>query len=139
MDMNKRRCAIIGCSGMAGQQFIDSLQNHPWFEIRGLFGSSRTNKSFKEVIQYSDIPFTQKIEEMQVNSMKDFNPEDFEGAQIPASGGLTLAQFVPILSDLNSRYQVVGLSVVEFASINPDMAAKIPALFEKSGITCQFS
>jgi arginase len=67
-----------------------------------------------------------------------FNPEDFEGAQIPASGGLTIDQFVPILSDLNSRFKVVGLSVVEFASINPKMAAKIPALFEKSGITCQF-
>ncbi len=67
-----------------------------------------------------------------------FNPEDFEGAQIPASGGLTMNQFAPILSDLNSRYNVVGISVVEFASINPDMAAKIPALFEKSRIICQF-
>jgi len=67
-----------------------------------------------------------------------FNPGDFEGAQIPASGGLTMNQFVPILSDLNSRYNVVGISVVEFASLNPDIAAKIPALFEKSRITCQF-
>jgi len=67
-----------------------------------------------------------------------FNPGDFEGAQIPASGGLTMDQFVPILSDLNSCYKVVGLSVVEFASNNPAMAAKIPLLFEKSGITCQF-
>lgn len=67
-----------------------------------------------------------------------FNPGDFEGAQCPAPGGLTMDQFVPILSDLNSRFKVVGLGVVEFASNNPDMAAKIPALFEKSGINCQF-
>ncbi len=67
-----------------------------------------------------------------------FNPGDFKGSQCPTSGGITLNQFVPILSDLNSRYNVVGLSVVEFASTNPDMAAKIPTLFEKSGITGQF-
>jgi arginase len=67
-----------------------------------------------------------------------FNPEDFEGAQCPTSGGLTMNQFIPILSDLNSRFKVVGLSVVEFVSTNPDMAAKIPDLFEKSGITSQF-
>ncbi len=67
-----------------------------------------------------------------------FNPADFEGAQCPTSGGLTLDQFVPILSDLNSRYEFVGLSIVEFASNNPDMAGKLPVLFDKSGITCQF-
>lgn len=67
-----------------------------------------------------------------------FNPGDFEGSQCPTSGGLTITQFAPILSDLNSRYNVVGLSVVEFAYTNSIMAAKIPALFEKSGISCQF-
>ncbi len=67
-----------------------------------------------------------------------FNPGDFKGSQCPTNGGLKMNQFVPILSDLNSRYNLVGLSVVEFASINPDMAARIPALFEKSGITSQF-
>jgi arginase len=67
-----------------------------------------------------------------------FNPDDFEGSQCPTSGGLTLHQFVPILSDLNSRFNVVGLSVVEFASTDSGMAARIPDLFEKSGITCQF-
>jgi arginase len=67
-----------------------------------------------------------------------FNPEDFRGSQCPTSGGLTVNQFAPILSDLNSNYNVVGLSVVEFASINSYMAARIRSLFEKSGITCQF-
>ena len=68
-----------------------------------------------------------------------FNPGDFNGAQIPVSGGLTIDQFIPILSEMNSRYKIVGLSVVEFVSKNPEMALKIRALFEKSGITCHLS
>ncbi|RUM35397.1 MAG: hypothetical protein DSY50_04820 [Desulfobulbus sp.] len=68
-----------------------------------------------------------------------FNPGDFEGAQVPVSGGLTIDQFVPILSEMNSRYKIVGLSVVEFVSKISEMASKIPVLFEKSGITCHLS
>ncbi len=64
-----------------------------------------------------------------------FNPNDFKGARIPSPGGLSVDCLAPILSDLDSRFTVVGLSVVEFASNSPDMAAKIPALFKKSGIT----
>jgi arginase len=67
-----------------------------------------------------------------------FNPNDFAGALVPASGGLTMDQFVPILSDLNTRFKVVGLSVVEFASIDPESAARISALLKKSGITYPF-
>ena len=68
-----------------------------------------------------------------------FNPGVFKGAQVPVPGGLTINQFVPILSEMNSRYKIIGLSVVEFVSINPEMASKIPILFEKSGITCHLS
>jgi arginase len=68
-----------------------------------------------------------------------FNQEDFNGAQVPVSGGLTIDQFGPILTEINSRYKIVGLSIVEFVSNNPKTAAKIPNLFEKCGITCHLS
>jgi arginase family enzyme len=64
-----------------------------------------------------------------------FDPGDFKGALIPAAGGIALDHLVPVLTDLNSHYSVVGLSVVEFASNNSVMATKILALLEKSGIT----
>ena len=64
-----------------------------------------------------------------------FNPDTFRGAQFQAPGGISLDRLAPILADLNQQYTTVGLSVVEFASDDPDLAATIPALLEKSGIT----
>ena len=64
-----------------------------------------------------------------------FDPGDFKGALIAADGGITVDRLAPVLSDLNSRYTVVGLSIVEFASSNISMATQMPVLFQKSGIT----
>ena len=68
-----------------------------------------------------------------------FNPESFNGAQVPVSGGLTIDQFAPILTEMNSRYRIVGLSIVECVSKNPKVASKIATLFEECGITCHLS
>lgn len=38
----KKSVAIIGATGLAGQQFIPALQNHPWFEIKTLAASGRS-------------------------------------------------------------------------------------------------
>ena len=38
----KKKVAIVGATGIAGQQFIDALDNHPWYEITGLAASKRT-------------------------------------------------------------------------------------------------
>jgi len=36
------KAAIVGATGVVGQQFIVALQNHPWFEIVGLAASERS-------------------------------------------------------------------------------------------------
>ena len=36
------KAAIVGATGVVGQQFIVALQNHPWFEIAGLAASERS-------------------------------------------------------------------------------------------------
>lgn len=48
----KMRVAIVGATGIAGQQFIDALRNHPWFEITALAASERSaGKSFGEALR----------------------------------------------------------------------------------------
>jgi len=37
----KKKVAIVGATGIAGQQFIPALQDHPWYEITGLAASAR--------------------------------------------------------------------------------------------------
>ena len=40
--MRKRRVAVVGATGIAGQQFLVALAGHPWFEVTALAASSRS-------------------------------------------------------------------------------------------------
>jgi aspartate-semialdehyde dehydrogenase len=47
----RRRVAIVGATGVAGQQFLVSLENHPWFEVAVLAASARSaGKTYQEAI-----------------------------------------------------------------------------------------
>ena len=48
----KMRVAVVGATGIAGQQFLVALQNHPWFEVVLLAASHRSaGKSYAEAIR----------------------------------------------------------------------------------------
>ncbi len=48
----KKRVAVVGATGIAGQQFLVALQDHPWFEIVLLAASERSaGKSYAEAIR----------------------------------------------------------------------------------------
>ena len=40
--MSRLKAAIVGATGIVGQQFILALQDHPWFTISALAGSPRS-------------------------------------------------------------------------------------------------
>src|SRR5438445_9972611 len=40
--MRKRRVAVVGATGIAGQQFLVALAGHPWFEVTALAASARS-------------------------------------------------------------------------------------------------
>jgi aspartate-semialdehyde dehydrogenase len=47
----RRRVAIVGATGVAGQQFLVSLADHPWFEVTTLAASSRSaGKAYRDAI-----------------------------------------------------------------------------------------
>lgn len=47
----RRRVAVVGATGVAGQQFLVSLENHPWFEVTVLAASARSaGKTYREAI-----------------------------------------------------------------------------------------
>lgn len=49
--MKKKTLAVIGATGVAGQQFLASLLGHPWFEVVALAASERSaGKLFKDAI-----------------------------------------------------------------------------------------
>ncbi|HVO77295.1 MAG TPA: aspartate-semialdehyde dehydrogenase [Methanomassiliicoccales archaeon] len=56
--MSKTRVAVLGATGMIGQRFVQLLEDHPWFEIEGLYASERSDgKKLKEVIKVKDYSF----------------------------------------------------------------------------------
>ena len=50
--MKKLRAAVVGATGIAGQQALVSLADHPWFEVTALAASARTaGKPYGEAIR----------------------------------------------------------------------------------------
>ena len=48
----KKKVAIIGVTGSVGQEFVLSLENHPWFEVTQIAASERSaGKKFVEAIR----------------------------------------------------------------------------------------
>jgi aspartate-semialdehyde dehydrogenase len=47
----RRRVALVGATGVAGQQFLVSLADHPWFELTTLAASARSaGKPYRDAI-----------------------------------------------------------------------------------------
>ena len=50
--MDKKRVAIIGVTGAVGQEFVQSLENHPWFEVTQIAASERSaGKNYLDAIR----------------------------------------------------------------------------------------
>lgn len=56
--MSKIKVAVLGATGMIGQRFIQLLEDHPWFEIGGLYASERSEgKRLTDVLKVRDHQF----------------------------------------------------------------------------------
>src|SRR5262245_59443113 len=50
--MRKRRVAVVGATGIAGQQALVALTDHPWFEITAIAASARTaGRPYRDAIR----------------------------------------------------------------------------------------
>jgi aspartate-semialdehyde dehydrogenase len=51
--MRKIEVGILGATGMVGQQFVNLLQNHPWFELTWAGASARSeNKKYRDATSW---------------------------------------------------------------------------------------
>lgn len=51
--VEKLGVAILGATGAVGQRFVQLLENHPWFEVREVIGSSRSaGKTYVEATNW---------------------------------------------------------------------------------------
>src|SRR5260370_38507955 len=48
----RKRVAVVGATGIAGQQFLVALAGHPWFEVALLAASERSaGKTYAEALR----------------------------------------------------------------------------------------
>ncbi len=80
--MSRLRAAIVGATGLAGQQFIAALANHPTFEITALAASSRSaGKTYKDAIRtekgaiqwFTSIALPEKVASMSVEDAEQLD------------------------------------------------------------------
>lgn len=68
--MSKIQVAVLGATGMIGQRFVQLLEDHPQFEIGGLYASERSEgKKFREVIRVKDVQFREETLERKIEQL----------------------------------------------------------------------
>ena len=82
------KVAILGATGIVGQQFIAALDGHPWFEVDKLLTSSRsTEKRYVDALRntstgavqwFCDTSIPTAIAEMVTEDSSPFNPSDVD-------------------------------------------------------------
>ena len=84
----KKKVAIIGVTGSVGQEFVLSLENHPWFEVTQIAASERSaGKKYAEAIRdpnsgivswevHGEIP--EYIKEMTVKNIDEINASQLD-------------------------------------------------------------
>lgn len=131
MPTSKLKAAVVGATGIAGQQFLACLADHPWFEVSALAGSPRSaGKAYADAI---------KTEKGATGWWADGEvPESFKGMLVQDSerfdAGSVQLVFTAIESDvaqiLEPKY-AASTPVVSAASLfrmEPDSPLLIPGV-----------
>ncbi|MCX8162053.1 MAG: aspartate-semialdehyde dehydrogenase [Candidatus Bathyarchaeota archaeon] len=79
--------AVVGATGVVGQQFLVALDNHPWFKLECLAASPRSaGKPYIEALKgsegevrwFCDEPIPEGFIDMEVEDSSDIDPSDFD-------------------------------------------------------------
>ncbi|MCL2711821.1 MAG: aspartate-semialdehyde dehydrogenase [Methanomassiliicoccaceae archaeon] len=68
--MKKIRVAVLGATGMIGQRFVQMLEDHPYFEIEGLYASERSDgKKLRDVLKVRDHVYKEETLDTKIETM----------------------------------------------------------------------
>ena len=114
------KVAILGSTGMVGQQFISGLQNHPWIEVTCLAASERSaGKKYIDAIKnsagsiqwFGEGEINENIKNMTVKNVNEIDPTEFDIAYSALEAGAAqveskFAEHIPVLSTASAyRYE----------------------------------
>lgn len=90
--MSKISVAVLGATGMIGQRFIQMLEDHPYFDIEGLYASEKSDgKRLGDVLKvrdhaYSDSTLDRRIETMDLGKISGNARVAFSGIPSELAG-----------------------------------------------------
>jgi aspartate-semialdehyde dehydrogenase len=140
--MKKQRAIVIGATGAAGQNVVESLANHPWFELSALAASSRSaGMAYEKAIEGarffektpSDNVLAMKVLNVDKVSPKEYDlafsalPSDVAKVQEPR-----FAEHIPVISTA-SAYRYEPDVPILLPDVNPKHAKLIKTQREKRG------
>jgi aspartate-semialdehyde dehydrogenase len=130
--MRKRRVAVVGATGVAGQEFLASLAAHPWFEVVALAASARSaGRTYGEAIR--DPSGAQRWWVSGVDPAPEFLRLPVEDASRLDPGGLDCV-FAAVESDAARELEPIyarAVPVVSTASAfryEPDVPIALPGV-----------
>jgi len=138
--------AIIGATGIVGQQAITALINHPEFEISALAGSEKSaGKRYADAINrndiiewYADTELTAEISAMKIHNSTELNPKDFDLVFSCVESDVArilepkFAEHCPVISTASAfRYEEDVPLIIP--SVNPEQADLIKTQKAKRG------
>ena len=120
---------ILGATGSVGQQFVNLLRNHPWFEVKALAASERSaGKKYKDAVNWIlNDPIPEHLSQLTISDCIPDLPCEvvFSGLDASVAGEIETnfarAGYMVISNSRNHRYDPdVPLLIPE---VNPDHLA----------------
>ena len=122
------RVAIIGATGVVGQEFIVSLKDHPWFEVSRIAASERSaGKNYTDAIHdkntgtikwHQHEPVPEYAKNMLVEHVNDIKPQevDFVFTAIEADDAKVIepkfANHVPVISTASAFRSEIDVPIL---------------------------
>lgn len=119
--MAKVKVAVLGATGMIGQRFVQLLEDHPDFEIAGLYASERSEgKRLGDTLKVRDYQYKDETMEMRI--------EQLDVARIAANSRVAFSGLpTDIAGDFETQLARAGCAV--FSNAAPHrMDADVPLL-----------
>ena len=140
--MRKQKAIVIGATGAAGQNTVESLADHPWFELIALAASSRSaGMTYAEAIEGA--AFFEKTPSHDVLAMKVLDVEKASGkdydlafSALPSEVAKVMeprfAEKIPVISTA-SAYRYEPDVPIMIPDVNPKHAKLLKIQREKRG------
>lgn len=140
--VKKLNAIVLGATGAAGQNIVESIVNHPWFKIDAVAASSKSaGKKYHEAIR--DATFLENIPKREIMEMKILDVEKESGkdydvafSALPSDVAKKIeekfAKHIPVFSTA-SAYRYEPDVPVLLPDVNPKHAKLISIQREKRG------